>query len=143
MNMKKIMAALSLFLILINNVNAEKIFSLKDYFVGEYASYSYTPLTENYIYLGSCYMNIGDDVDTSQLIGESMTIQNFEPASAINLLDATIIKMEYLETGATIFYCYTDLISRSVTVDNKKANLQIAYYDTYSVIGWPMILGSF
>ena len=52
-------------------------------------------------------------------------------------------KVEQLETGATIIYAYTDKIKKNVTIENQKVNIQIAIYPNYSIIGWPLILGSY
>ena len=63
--------------------------------------------------------------------------------SALEVLNAKLIKIEQLDTGATIFYAYTDKIKKNVTIENQKVNIQIATYSDYSVIGWPLILGSY
>ena len=117
-------------------------FSLTDYFSGEYYAYTENPASENYIFLGFCYMNKGK-VMQHNLVGESMVIKNFEPISAIKTLNAKIVKTEVLDSGAVVIYAYSSFINKNVTLENEKVNLQIAYYDNYSVIGWPVILGSF
>lgn len=81
--------------------------------------------------------------DIKNKLGESISIKNFEPASAIKSLQAKVIKTEYLTTGATVIYAYSSLVPKSVEIENQKTNLQIACYEDYVVIGWPMILGSF
>ncbi len=141
--MKKLFVVIIIFLILIGNIGYNNDFSLKDYFEGEYYAYSNSPLSENYLFLGSCYMNIGDIKEKNGIVGESMLIDNFEPISAIQELDANIIFTEYLDSGASVIYAFTNKISKYVKVDGEKINIQIAYYDDYSVIGWPLILGSF
>ena len=81
-------------------------------------------------------------VSIKDVVGESIKVYNFEPISALEELNARLIKTEQVE-GTTIFYAYSNLVDRSVNVFGTKCNIQIAYYDDYSIIGWPMILGSF
>ena len=111
--MKKLLSILILFIILVSNHHGAEPFTLLDYFSGEY------------------------------VIGESMTITNFEPMSALKTLQAQLVKTETLPTGAQVFYAYSNKINSYVSVGGKKVNVQIAYYDDHSVIGWPLILGSF
>lgn len=141
--MKKLLIFILMFLILISGAKTQETFTLLDYFSGEYYAYTSTPASANYINLGSCVMNIGAVNENVPIIGESLTIQNFEPLSALEVLNAKLIKIEQLDTGATIFYAYTDKINKNVTIENQKVNIQIATYSDYSVIGWPLILGSY
>jgi len=119
---------------------SEKEFSLSNYYTGEYICYTSTPTSEESINLGAYYLNRNK---TKNVKGESVKIENFEPASAIEELNAKVVKTECLENGATIIYCYTNKIPTSINLFNQKVNLQIAHYADYSVIGWPLILGSF
>ena len=135
------MVCLALFFILISGTPKQS-FSLTDYFSGEYYAYTEKPASENYIFLGFCYMNKGKVIN-KDIIGESMVIKNFEPISAIKTLNAKIIKTEVLENGAVVIYAFSSLINKNVTLENEKVNLQIAHYANYSVIGSPLILGSF
>lgn len=138
--MKKLLCAISLFVILLSNT-PDTNFTLLDFFDGEYMAYSNLPLSNNCINLGNCYMNVGRV--QGRLIGESIVIEDLEVASAIKELKAKIIKTEILEDGSNVIYCYTDMINTSVKVDGKSVNIQIAHNEQYSVIGWPLILGSF
>lgn len=140
--MKKLFVVIVVFLILIGNVGVKNNFTLLDYFGGEYYAYSNSPISNHYIFLGSCYMNIGE-VNSNDIVGESMIIENFEPIAAIEELNGKIIFTEFLDTGASVIYAYTDQIGRYVNVNGEKVNIQIAQYNDYSVIGWPLILGSF
>lgn len=140
--MKKLFVVIVAFLILIGNVGVKNNFTLLDYFDGEYYAYSNSPISNHYIFLGSCYMNIGE-VNSNDIVGESMIIENFEPIAAIEELNGKIIFTEFLDTGASVIYAYTDQIGRYVNVNGEKVNIQIAQYNDYSVIGWPLILGSF
>ncbi len=139
--MKKILVCVIIFIVLLSGI-PEKEFSLLDYFEGDYVYYTNSPVSDKHINLGTCYMNYGKTENVS-VVGESMTIQNFEPASAIKELSADIVKTECLEDGTIIIYAYSRLIPKKVEIEGKKVNLQIAYYEEYSVIGWPLILGSF
>ena len=140
--MKKLFVVIVVFLILIGNVGVKNNFTLLDYFDGEYYAYSNSPISNHYIFLGSCYMNIGE-VNSNDIVGESMIIENFEPIAAIEELNAKILFTEFLDTGASVIYAYTVQIGRYVNVNGEKVNIQIAQYNDYSVIGWPLILGSF
>ena len=138
--MKKIFAIISLFIIFLSSTpNTD--FTLLDFFDGEYTAYSNTPLAENYINLGTCYMNMGKV--EGDLVGESIVVYNLEIAKAIEDLSARVIMTEMLDDGTTVIYCYTDLIDTNVKINNSKVNIQIAHNDQCSVIGWPLILGSF
>ncbi len=139
--MKKLMIVAIIFIILLSSRNSQE-FSLKDYFDGQYIAYTDKRVNDSSVNLGFCYMNT-DTENINQLVGESMKIYNFEPASAIKTLRAKVIRTEYLDTGATVIYAYTDLIKPQVNIEKQNVNLQIAYYEEYSIIGWPLILGSF
>ncbi len=140
--MKKLLLVVFVFLILLNS-NYKNNFSLLDYFIGEYQAYTEQPVLDNNVFLGSCYINYGKINNKQLLIGESMVINNFDPSDAIKKLKAVVVKTEYLENGATVIYAYSPLINKNVQINSRKVNLQIAYYEHYSVIGWPLILGSF
>ena len=138
--MKKLLSLIAIFVILLSST-PDTDFSLLDYFDGEYTAYSNAPLSEQCINLGTCYMNIGKV--NGSVIGESMVIYDLEVSYAIRELDANIVKVETLEDGTNVLYCHSKLIDKCVEIDNKPVNLQIAHNDEYSVIGWPLILGSF
>ncbi len=139
--MKKIFAIISILFVLVGSFNVDNNFSLKKYFDGEYYVYTEQQVNTSSINLGSCYMT--KDVEAKDCVGESLLIYNFEPVSALKQLSAKIIKTEKLKGGPTVLYAYSPLISRTVEIEGEKVNLQIANYNTYSVIGWPVILGSF
>ena len=138
--MKKICIVVILFVILISGISLKKDFTLLDYFSGEYTVYTSTQGKES-INLGFCYMS--SNISTQNVVGESIRIKNFEPISALKTLKARVVKTEYLEDGTTVIYAYTNLIDDTVKIENKKVNIQVAHKDEYSIIGWPLILGSF
>ena len=140
--MKKFFIVIAVFLILISCKEVENDFTLLDYFSGEYTAYTEIAVDSNCVNLGFCYMQ-DSVVDESELVGESLKVFNFEPISALKKLNAKVIKTEYLEDGTTIIYAYTNLIKEKVEVENKNVNIQIAQNDEYSIIGWPLILGSY
>ncbi len=140
--MKKFFIVIAMFLILISCKEVENDFTLLDYFSGEYMAYTETSKSENCVNLGFCYMQ-DEVVKENELVGESLKIYNFEPISALEKLNAKLVKTEYLENGTTIIYAYTNLIKEKVEVENKNVNIQIAQNDEYSIIGWPLILGSY
>jgi len=140
--MKKMLICFAIFIILLSGAIENKEFSLLDYYSGDYVSYSSCALNEKSIFTGSCYINFSKS-DKNEKIGESITVKNFEPSAALKELKADVVKTEYLNSGATVIYAYSKLIPQNVEIENEKVNLQIAYYETHSVIGWPLILGSF
>ena len=140
--MKKFFIVIAVFLILISCKEVENNFTLLDYFSGEYTAYTKIAQSENCVNLGFCYMQ-DEKVEESKLVGESLKVYNFEPVEALKTLKAKLLKTEYLENGTTIIYAYTSLIKEKVEVENKNVNIQIAQNDEYSIIGWPLILGSY
>lgn len=140
--MKKFLIAIILMCILLSS-NTKTNFSLLDYFNGEYYAYTSSQVSSNSVNLGNCYMNNFKLKDNSILIGESIKIDNLEIGAALKTLNAKLIKTEHLESGAVVIYAYSPKILTSVRVGSNKVNLQIANYDEYSIIGWPLILGSF
>jgi len=140
--MKKFFVVIVMFLVLICSKNVENDFTLLDYFSGEYTSYTEEIESEESLNLGFCYMQ-DKDVDKNKLVGESLKIYNFEPINALKKLNATLVKTECLDNGLVVIYAYTNKIKDYVEVDNKKVNIQIANNDECSVVGWPLILGSF
>ena len=139
--MKKLMVVICVALILMFTVNERENFSLLDYFSGEYTVYTSNKNEENAVDLGFCY--IGDKKMSNSILGESIEVENIEPLEALKSLNAKIVKTEVLENGTTIIYAYSGLINKNVLVFNKKVNLQIAIRDDITIIGWPLIMGSF
>ena len=138
--MKKLIIACMLIFVLMAGVRNSD-FSLLDYFSGEYRVYT-ADQTESSVDLGFCHMS---NCLTSRegVVGESIKIYNFEPVSALEILNAKLIKTETLEKGTVVMYAYSNLIKDNVQLDNEKVNIQIATNEDYCVIGWPLILGSF
>lgn len=123
--------------------NVKTDFSLLNYFSGEYYAYTNRQVSTSSVNLGSCYMNNFKLKNSSIVIGESIKVENLEVGAVLKSLNAKVIKTEYLESGAVVIYAYSPKISKSVMVNSNKVNLQIANYDEYSIVGWPLILGSF
>jgi hypothetical protein len=140
--MKKFLIVICLVLVLISSKNVENDFTLLDYFSGEYSSYTDSAIGETSLNLGFCFEQ-SEVVDKNELIGEKVKLYNFEPIDALKKLKANIVKTEYLDSGLIVIYAYTNLINNSVDFEDKKVNLQIAQTDSVTVIGWPLILGSF
>lgn len=138
--MKKMLAIIAVFAVLIGCYSYKDKFTLQDYFEGTYYCYSKQANNNLSVDLGFCYLNYEE---SAKPIGESMIIENYEPISAIETLNAKILNTEHLESGATVIYAYSNKIDTSVDLNGKKVNLQLACYDDYCVIGWPLILGSF
>ena len=139
--MKKFAIVIILFLIVLSGVKNETEFSLLNYFSGEYIVYTSQGEDENSVNLGFCYVN-SKPVD-DHIIGESMTIENLEVGAALQSLNARVVKTEYLEDGTVVIYAYSSLINDEVNVFGKQVNLQIATKNERTIIGWPLILGSF
>ena len=140
--MKKIFITIIVMFIVASNVNSAPTFCLLDWFEGDYYAYTQTKTDPQSTNLGFCYMT-NKQVSKNQILGESMVIKNFEPSSALNKLEAEVVKTEYLENGTIVIYAYTKKINKTVSMFDKQVNLQIAYKEESSVIGWPLIYGSF
>lgn len=125
--MKKIFILLILLcIVLLNCYNNQSEFTLSNYFQ--------TGKITKYI----------DEERCNTLIGESIYLDTIEIDSALNNLNATIKFAEYIaDKDLTILYCNSPLINKTIVVKAETINLQIALTDEYTVIGWPMILGSF
>ena len=139
--MKKIAIVIVVFLIVLSGVKVEKDFSLLNYFSGEYTVYTSKQNGENGTSLGFCYMNTRPTKEN--VVGESIVINNLEVGDALSTLNARVVKTEYLEDGTAIIYAYSNLINDKVKISGRNVNLQIATRDDRSVIGWPLILGSY
>lgn len=135
--MKKMLIIILLFLVLICNLQ-QKEFSLLNYFEGEFSVYNNQDTGIN---LGFC--SVSDDIKIDNKIGESMLVKNTSPDKALKVLNAEVVKTEVLENGANVIYAYTDLVKSQVILKNEKVNIQIACYQDYFVIGWPLILGGY
>ena len=137
--MKKMLIIILLFFILISNLQPKTDFTLLNFFDGEYSAYTNSN-SDNGVDLGFCSIT---KVATDKTIGESMKVSNILVGDAIEKLNLKVLKTEVLDTGVNVIYGHTKKIGESVTIQNKKVNIQIACYDDYFIIGWPLILGSF
>ena len=80
----------------------------------------------------------------NDIIGECLYFENLEVGSAIKTLKSKVRFTEYIDSQKlTIIYAYSNLIPTYKTINNNKINLQISSCSEYSVIGWPVIYGSF
>lgn len=123
-----------------------KNFSLQNYFdSGLLHIYTSHPINETSIAITNLYVSSNSKgLKKDVMVGESMYFDNLEVGSAIKKLKAKVKFTEYLdEQNLTLIYAYTKLISKYEIVNNVKINLQISTCDEYTVIGWPLIYGSF
>ena len=145
--MKKIFIILILCLLFACSIFVKpKNFTLQDYFdTGILHIYTLRPINETSIPLANTYMSTSKKgLQSGDIIGESIYFNDLEVGNAIKKLKAKVKFTEYIdEQNLTIIYAYTNLISKSEIVNNIKINLQISVCDEYSVIGWPLIYGSF
>ena len=146
--MKKIIIILIICMLFACNIFIKpKEFSLTNYFdSGLLHIYTNRPINETSIkLLETSYMSTSDKgCKKGDIIGESLYFENLEISSAINTLKAKVKFTEYLdEQNLTVIYAYSNLIPKYETVNNVKVNLQISTCNEYSVIGWPVIYGSF
>lgn len=139
--MKKLLLTIGVMIIFLLSSHNTNNFSLLDYFDGEYYSFS-TCQTEYSVDLGFAYMS-NVKIERDKLSGESVKLKNFEPSEAIKKLKARVVYTEYLESGTTVIYAYTNLISKKVKVKDENVNVQIAINDEFCIVGWPLIMGSF
>ncbi|MBQ7797865.1 MAG: hypothetical protein IJ371_01940 [Clostridia bacterium] len=145
--MKKVFIVLILCLLFACSMIVKpKEFSLQNYFnSGMLHIYTNRPINETSIYLANTYMSTSTKgIKKGDIIGESLYFQNLEISSAINKLKAKVKFTEYIDNqNLTLIYAYSTLIPKYEMVNNVKINLQISTCDAYSVIGWPLIYGSF
>ena len=145
--MKKIIVILVLCLLFACNILIKpKEFSLNNYFdSGLLHIYTHRPINETSIAISNLYMSTSNKgVIKGDIVGESLYFNNLEVGSAIQNLKAKVKFTEFLDDqNLTLIYAYTTLIPKYEMVNNVKINLQISTCDEYSVIGWPLIYGSF
>ena len=145
--MKKIIALLILCLLFACSIFINhNHFTLTDYFdSGVLHIYTKRPINQTSIPLMSIYMSANaEGCNQEEIIGESLYFENLEVGSAITTLKAKVKFTEYIkEQNLTLIYAYTNLIDKYELVNDIKINLQISTCDEYSVIGWPLIYGSF
>jgi len=136
--MKKLFVLILLLSILaIHSLQSKNEFSFSKYFnFGELTTY--TKGGRNQI-LPNIQIN-----GNGKIIGESIKFENCEPIALLTKLNAKICFFEYIEErDLTIIYAYTNLIEKKISVKKHKINIQLAHTSNYTVIGWPLILGSF
>lgn len=138
--MKKILIFIILLIIVIFNcAYIKKDFSLSDYFPeGQITIYSNIKDCDSQEIVQDVYIT----QNRNSVIGESVFLRNFETGQILDILDAKVVSVEYLD-NLTILFCKTDKINKQVKHNNQKINLQIATCEEYTVVGWPMILGGF
>ncbi len=145
--MKKIIIALILCLMFACNILTKpKQFSLQNYFdSGLLHIYTSRPINQTSIPITHLYMSTSNKgVTKGDIVGESMYFNNLEIDSALKKLKAKVKFTEFIdEQNLTLIYAYTNLISKYEMVNNIKINVQISTCNEYSVIGWPLIYGSF
>lgn len=135
------MIVIFIFIILMFGNQEKSQFSLLNYFSGEYTVYTSNSSGPNSVDLGFCYMN--SSPVSENVIGESVVLKNYEVGDVIKKLNAKVVKTESLEDGTIVIYAITNLIQEKVQVSGENVNLQIATKDEITVIGWPLILGSY
>lgn len=136
--MKKFIILIAILAIIVfNSLDVKSNFSLRDYFSFGKLSV-YTKTFNN----GNLLPNISKNSQNGKLVGESLECDNIEVGNILESLNGNIIFVENVE-NLTILYCYTYKIPKKVKVKNHYINLQIATCENYTIIGWPLILGSF
>lgn len=142
LNMKKFIVIVIISLIICCSTYIKQDFTLSSYFTtGKISYYTSIPNT-NSTKLADTYINT--QKPQSNIIGESMYFTNIEVITAIKILKARVEFAEYLdEQDLTLIYCYTNLIPTYKNVKSHKINLQISVSEEYTIIGWPLIYGSF
>lgn len=140
--MKKLLIVVAVLIIILSGKNNSSSFSLQNFFKGEYVAYTNIQTGEDCINLGSCYMSTSSQLPRN-IIGESVKVKNLEPLTALKQLSAKLIRTETLENGAVVMYAYSSQIPTHINDGEHKINIQLAYYEEYSIVGWPLILSSF
>ena len=136
------MIVIFIFFLLLTSLNNKKEFTLKDYMSGEYSVYTENEISDDSIFLGTCYLTKNVAVK-GKVTGESVKTTNTELCKLLNDLEAKVIKTEHLQCGVVLISAFSPKIEDSVAIDDKRVNLQIATYTDYAIVGWPVILGSF
>lgn len=136
--MKKFIIVLLMGFLLLRGCKTD--FSLADYFIGTLKVYSLDSTAQS-VDLGFAY--ITDKENCSAKVGESMTLNSVEPLLVLQKLSAKIVSTEVLEDGTEVIYAVSNIVPKSVSLNNKKVNLQLANTKDGVVIGWPLIIGSF
>ena len=134
--MKKIFIVLVMFLLVVSQFRPVNDFTLLDYFSGEYIACTSSEMDSGINY-GYCSVNANPT--SAEIKGETMILYDCEVASAIETLKARVVKTEYFDSGITLIYAYTNLITNISKKFNKNFNLQFAVDDKKLVIGWPQI----
>lgn len=122
-----------------------KQFNLRSYFdSGILHIYTKQPINQTSILISNLYMSSSSSGADKNILGESLYFENLEVGSALTKLKARVKFTEYVKNqNLTIIYAYTNLIPKYEMINNVKINLQISTSEQYSVIGWPLIYGSF
>ncbi|MDD4110311.1 MAG: hypothetical protein PHS54_02030 [Clostridia bacterium] len=71
---------------------------------------------------------------------------SLKPQEIINRLKLKIQSTQKLlreNETIIIYYCYVENVGNSIILSNKKVNLQIAFNGQSSIVGMPLILGSY
>ncbi len=99
--------------------------------------YAFACSTEN-------YLKIKNNSEIDGITFESK-LNADEIMNALNakLLSHQIITDTETEKRIEIYYCFLENLTDHILVDNKKVNLQIAFNGERSIIGLPLILGSY
>lgn len=140
--MKKILIFLCIVMVLFYVNQTKSNFSLKDYFTGKMSYYTQNSVSNTSINLGFCYLS--ENINKhSIIVGESIVVENLEISTALKILKAKIIEKGYLDNKTTVIYAYSPLITSQIKSKKNKVNLQIAINNNATIIGWPLILGSF
>ena len=140
LDMKKMLSVIAMFMIFFTGGECDNI-SLADYFDGECIVYTDSDNTLDSVDLGFCFMSSSNA--KGEVFGESIKVECIEIAAAIEVLGASLKKVEVLDDSTIVLYCYTDKIATHVIVDGESVNIQIAQKAECTIIGWPLILGSY
>ena len=105
--------------------------------------YTEISASENAICCGNLFINTKIEND-AKVIGESIEIESEKLESVLKNLKFKFKAKEYIEANNLyVLYGFSDKIPNITHYGNYLTNLQIAVYENYCIIGWPMILGSF
>ena len=129
-------------------------FGLENYFAGEYAFYSTdlveSPLVTRRQELGFSFIYFTRSEDAAELRrlftridGESITLDIKQSTSEIlKKLQARQVSRDRIGDLTTI-YAYSPKVPTYIIVDGERINIQIAQANNRTLIGFPIILGSF
>lgn len=97
-------------------------------------------------YTYSCSVNEYSNLTKRVQIDGVSFETTLHPNEIIKIIGAKIVEKQRIvqnESDYEIFYCYVENVNNYVMSNNKRVNLQIAFNGERTIVGIPLILGSY